>query len=314
MSNPLVSIICICHNQADYLKEALESVRVQSYQPIQLIVVDDGSTDGSVELLRDWQRSHLTAEVLLLPKSVGYCKAFNRGWRLSRGEYIIDLSADDVLLPERVQLGVKALQSSPHGVNFCDAAYIDSRSQLLGTHYSRDSRGGLLSRVPQGFIYRELLRKYFICTPTMMIKREVLEHLEGYDEALYYEDFDFWVRSSRNYSYVFTDKILVHKRVHARSMSKSQYTPNSKMLESTAVVVGKAYQLNRSWDEHEALAERIRYELRQAVVCNQYAVAEKMLQVLKKIAKDSWDYKLWKWIIARKWNISVLSRFIRKPH
>ena len=313
MSNPLVSIICICHNQANYLQEALDSVRLQNYQPIQFIVVDDGSTDGSAELLREWQQSHLSVEILLLPKSMGYCRAFNKGWRLAQGEFIIDLSADDVLLPHRVQAGVKALQWSSHGVNFCDAAYIDSHSQLLGTHYRRDERGKLLTPVPQGFIYRELLRKYFICAPTMMIKRVVLEQLDGYDEALYYEDFDFWIRSSRSYSYVFTDEILVKKRVHAHSMSKSQYTPDSKMLKSTAVVLAKAYHLNQSWDEHSALAARIHYEMRQAVICNQYEVAEEMLQVLRKIAENSWEYKLWKWVIARKWNISALSRFIRKP-
>ena len=245
MSQPLVTIICICHNHLGYLWEALESVRNQSYDNIQMIAVDDGSTDGSQDLLRKWQLQHSSLELLLLPKNIGYCAAFNKGYRLAQGEFIIDLSADDLLMSDRVKVGVKALTSSEAGINFCDAYYIDSQSRQIRSHYHRDKQGKLLHPVPDGDLYRELLRRYFICAPTMMIKNEVLQALGGYDESLYYEDFDFWVRSSRSYLYKFTDKILVKKRVLPNSMSKSQYTPNSPMLESTARVCEKAYQLNR---------------------------------------------------------------------
>ncbi|MDH3710741.1 MAG: glycosyltransferase [Cyclobacteriaceae bacterium] len=313
MSQPLVSIICICHNHAEYVQEALESVRHQSYGNIQLIAVDDGSSDGSQEILRKWQVQHSSLELLLLPKNIGYCAAFNKGYRLAQGEFIIDLSADDLLMIDRVKMGVKALTSSEAGVNFCDAHYIDSKSRLIRSHFHRDKLGKLLQPVPDGDIYRELLRRYFICAPTMMIKNEVLQALGGYDESLYYEDFDFWVRSSRNYLYSFTDQVLVKKRILPNSMSKSQYTPYSPMLESTARVCDKAYQLNQTWAEHLALAERVRYELRQAVICNQYETAARLHHLLGKINGDSWEYKLWKWILARRWNLSFVSRFIEKP-
>lgn len=313
MKEPLVSIICVCYNHADYVLEALNSVREQSYRNIQLIAVDDGSEDDSPEILRRWQMEHNAMELLLLPKNVGYCRAFNKGYRLAQGTYIIDLSADDVLMGERVSEGVKALTGSQAGVNFCDAYYIDNRSQVVGSHYQRDNRGNLLTPVPEGDIYEDLLRRYFICAPTMMIRSSVLEALDGYDETLYYEDFDFWVRSSRQFQYNFTDQVLVKKRILPNSMSKSQYTPQSPMLESTARVCARAYALNRSRSEHLALAVRIRYEMRQAVICNQYETASQLHDLLGKINQQSLEYKIWKWIIDRQWNLSAVSRFIRKP-
>lgn len=312
MNQPLVTIICVSYNQASYLELALASIYAQSYANIEVIAVDDGSSDGSTTILVQWQKSHPNLKVLLLGTNHGYCKAFNKGWALAKGQYIIDLSADDVLLPSRVEVGVTALSSGKAGVHFCDAQYIDKHSTVVSGHFQRDSHGRLVQSIPQGNIYKELLKRYFICAPTMMIHRRVLEHLAGYDEELYYEDFDFWVRSSRHFSYCFTDQILVQKRVLKDSMSKTQYTQGSLMLASTAAVCTKAFDLNRTAEEHQALAIRLRYEIRQAILCNAYEVAETLVALLGRIHQNSWELTFWKWVIKQQLNVSFLNRFIRK--
>src|SRR5690606_20919471 len=146
------------------------------------------------------------------------------------------------------------------GIHFCDAELINESGRFLRTHYRRDQSGRLDEEVPQGQIFKELLARYFICTPSMMIRKTVLDSLGGYDENLSYEDFDFWVRSSRSFNYVFSDEILVKKRIIKKSHSGSQKNILNTHIASTRIVCQKAFDLCQSKEEFEALLQRIKYE------------------------------------------------------
>ena len=307
MSHPLVSIIVVSHNQGDFVREAIISALNQTYPNIEVVVVDDGSQDHTPSEIESFSKG---LKKIIFPQSIGYCKAFNFGLAEAKGRYIIDLSADDILLPTRVAQGIDALTASGAGVDFCDAYYINSEGDITGTHYKRDSQNRLLDNVASGQVFRQVLERYFICTPTMMISREVLDNLQGYDESLYYEDFDFWVRSSRYFSYHFTDQLLVKKRVHPRSMSKSQYLPHSKMLDSTLKVCQKAARLCRSPKDYESLAIRLRYELRQAIISNNYSTARGLHQLLKQLRPNSISSQMWSALISLEWDFSFLTHFM----
>ena len=310
---PLVSIIIVTYNQVAYLEQAIRSSQQQTYNNIEIIGVDDHSTDGTNEL---WlQLSAKYPGITYLPRSAhqGYCKTFNRGFAQAKGKYIIDLSGDDVLLPQRVAIGVDCLEKAQEdfGVHFSDAHYIDQKGQLISGHFKRDGNGALKRAVPEGDIYQDLLERYFVCAPTMMIKKQVLDILGGYDENLYYEDFDFWIRSSRNYKYIFSDQVLVQKRVVSNSMAKGQYLPGSSMMQSTYRVCEKALGLNRSDNDHKALAKRIGYELRQCIILNEYTVANRYLALINQLPSVPWYYQLVKKLVALKWNWTFLGRMIR---
>jgi glycosyltransferase involved in cell wall biosynthesis len=309
MTDPLVSIILVSHNQGDFVKEAIDSALNQTHPKVELLVVDDGSQDHTPD-----QINSIAEEVIkiLIPQPIGYCKAFNRGFAESKGKYIIDLSGDDILMPDRVAQGVASLKATGAGINFCDAYYIDAKGAVMGTHYQRDSKKQLLDQVVSGDVFRAILERYYICTPTMMIDRQVLEYLGGYDESLYYEDFDFWVRSSRYFQYDFTDALLVKKRVHDLSMSKFQYLPQSKMLDSTLQVCQKAFSLCHSGEEFESLAVRLKYELRQAVISNNYETARGFNDLLSKVQPDSVKGQLWSVLIRLGWDFSFLTQFMGK--
>jgi glycosyltransferase involved in cell wall biosynthesis len=300
MKKPLVSVICLCYNHSSYVGEAIQSVFQQTYDEVELIVVDDGSTDGSPQEIRNLLDGLPNVEFLALEENQGNCKAFNQGLKLAQGKYVIDLAADDVLCPERIELGVKALEAvgESYAVHFTDAYFINKKSEMIGSHYPRDNAGKLLIEVPQGDVYADLLARYIVCTPTMMMRKSVLDELGGYDELLAYEDFDFWVRSSRNYNYLYTDAILVKKRLLNTSLSMTQYTKNSPMLWSTFQVCEKAYTLNRNKYEDEALIKRIRYELRQALLSANYPVARKFLELLQKIQGKGFFY-FWAYMIIK---------------
>ena len=100
---PLVSVICLCYNHSKYVIESIESVLSQSYANIELIIVDDASTDDSQSVIRNFIVSLPQVNFIPLTNNIGNCSAFNIGWRASSGDYVIDLAADDwretLLLP-----------------------------------------------------------------------------------------------------------------------------------------------------------------------------------------------------------------------
>lgn len=245
-----------------YARQAIESVLTQSYPNVELIVVDDGSSDGSKEMIH-MLKQEKKFQYVDIPSALGNCKAFNRGFTLSKGEYIIDLAADDLLLPERVLTGINTFLKSDSGVTFCDVMNLDPNGVHLGTHFKRSINGDIAEEVPEGDVYQELIKRYFISPPGMMIRREVLEELGGYDESLSYEDFDFWIRSSRNWTYAFTDEVLVMKRKLKGSLSQQQFAYKSKHQHTTLRVCQKIKELNRSKAENSALRSRCLYEIRQ---------------------------------------------------
>lgn len=258
MTPPLVSVICLCYNQRPFVREAVESVFKQTYQNVQLILVDDASTDGSVEEISRLKKEFSSLEVLLLETNLGNCSAFNRGLALAKGQYLIDLAADDALLPNRIEKGVDVLLHSgrEYGVHFSDAEIVDERGKHISYHSDRFPHNA----VPQGDIYKELIENYFICSPTIMFTRDVIEHLQGYDEGLAYEDFDFWIRSSRVFRYSYTPEVLVKKRVVSTAMTQEQFRIFTKHSRSTYRVCEKIMSLNQSKEENAALAKRMLYE------------------------------------------------------
>ena len=267
MASPLVTVICLCYNHGRFVREAIQSVLDQTYQYIQLVVVDDASTDDSVNTIRDILENYPAITFLSLKQNLGNCAAFNRGLALASGDFVIDFATDDVMMPNKVQQQVEyfADLDRSYGVVFTDALYIDAYGEPLRKHYEYLFRRGLLKSIPQGDVYRDVLSTYFIASPTMMIRREVLEKLNGYDENLSYEDFDFWVRASRTYKFGFLNEVTTRIRINKNSMSTGWYRQGDEQLYSTYLVCRKAVALNRSEPDKRALEKRLRFEIRQSV-------------------------------------------------
>jgi glycosyltransferase involved in cell wall biosynthesis len=255
----------------------MRSVVDQTYPNIQLLVVDDASTDDSVDVIREIGARHPRIEFFPLSRNVGNCQAFNHALRHATGDYIIDLAADDILLPERVGKGVLALWEAgdTFGVNFTDADWIAEN----GMHLYRHSMRFPHATIPQGDIYKELIARFFICSPSMMFRRSVLDALGGYDEDLAYEDFDFWIRSSRNFYYCYTPEVLVKKRVVKHSMSQKQFAFFSPQLKSTFRVCEKIMALNRNHAEQKALGKRILYEMRLSLRWLHFSLAKEYVKL-----------------------------------
>ncbi len=251
----------------------MQSVLNQTYGNYELIVVDDGSTDKSAEVIEAFRRDHPDFVFLKLERNFGICKAFNTAFEISQGDYVIDLAADDLLLPKRLERGVEVFNAldSRYGVIFSDAEWINEHGDHLFFHSSRHPH----DTIPQGDIYKALIRRYFICSPTMMFRRNVIERLGGYDENLTYEDFDFWIRSSRLFYYFYNHEVLVQKRKLKNSLSHDQYKILNKHNDSTFKVCKKIMELNATKEEQRALRHRLQYEMRQCIRTLDIALAYK---------------------------------------
>ncbi|WP_333819519.1 glycosyltransferase [Ohtaekwangia sp.] len=316
MQGPLVSVICLCYNHAQFVEEALQSVIDQTYKNIQIIIVDDASKDNSASVIRNFIERSGRSDIHFLPlqANVGNCKAFNKGFALATGDYIIDFATDDIMVPERVEKQVEFFGKLNHsvGVIFSDAIYVTSDRKFLYNHFDNLIRRKLIRSIPEGDVFKDVLTTYFISSPTMMIRKEVLDELGGYDENLAYEDFDFWVRSARKYRYNYTIEKLTIVRKTPESMSTGWYKIGDRQLDSTYRVCRKAQKLVRNESEEKALIQRVRYELKQSAFSENFKEGESFYTLLKELTSPAWEDTFYYAIIQLKLPLAFLRNVYNK--
>lgn len=290
---PLVTVIAISYNHAAYIKEALESVFNQTYPHIELIIVDDASTDTSADVIKESIQGR-SVQFFKNDLNAGNCQSFNKAFALSKGKYIIDFALDDLMYPARIEKQVALFQQSGNevGVVFTNVDLIDADGNTLNTHYPAFHHKHHTSKIPVGNVFDAVLSQYYINPVGMMVRREVFEKLNGYDSSLAYEDFDFWIRSARLFEYRYLPEILSAKRNVPSSLSTGFNSAYKRSLfASTLKVCKKAWWLCRSDIEKEALVKRCRYEARQAYKYNYADLVEEYLNILKLYDPVYWLYK-----------------------
>jgi glycosyltransferase involved in cell wall biosynthesis len=272
-NNPLVSVICLCYNHAPFVVEALESALNQTYTNVELIIADDFSTDNSAEIIMNWLKNHPEISFVFNSQNIGNTKTFNKGLKLANGEYIIDLAADDVLTRDCIANQLKGFAESKYknlGLVYGNAEWISETGKHIHNYFQTDKDGKGVVHQPTGDIYINLLNgKTKLCSVAALVKREVFDQLNGYDENLAYEDYDLWIRAARNYNFDYIDEILVQKRMLDNSMYTLLLQRNNSRTRrfnySTYVVLKKAFVLNRNKAEFKAMLKRIRTEMKVAV-------------------------------------------------
>ena len=263
--NPLVSIICLAYNHEKFVIETLNSVIKQNYQPIELIIVDDCSIDATKLEINKWLLSHPEVQFIANEFNIGNTKSFNKALKIAKGEYIIDLAADDLLLPSGIQLQINAFQKSKFqnlGVVYGNAEIINEDGSFNSFYFPVDKNGKVVSKRTIGDIYSSVLSTGdSICSVSTLIKKSVFDFLGGYDETLAYEDLDSWIRASREYEFDFIDEVVVKKRTVGNSLGSNFYKKKHKINFSTYKILKKALKLNRSKVEDLALQKRVNHEI-----------------------------------------------------
>lgn len=204
----LVSVVIPVYNAASHLRETLESIFRQTYPAIEIVAVDDGSSDNSVEILLGYgNRVRLVQQ----PNS-GPAVARNRGVAEASGEWIAFLDADDLWEPRKIEIQLKAL-------NGCNWSYTDSVFMGGANDGKRDSE---LNEKLSGDVLDELICCNFIGTSSVLVRRDIFMEMNGFDPTLRsIQDWDLWMRIASQNPIAYINEPLVRYRVHATSTSRS---------------------------------------------------------------------------------------------
>jgi len=219
------------YNARPYIGEAIRSVLDQDYSNIELIVVDDGSVDGSAE----YAESFDSRVRVIRQANAGVAAARNKGLDEAKGELIAFLDADDVWLPGKISAQVAYLRQHPetavvYGIFLRWHAKADGTFDTPPAPVVEDPQNLLVIR-HSGWIYTELLLDSIVCIITAMIRREVADKLGGFDESLPAgEDYDFWLRMSRQFRADKLNRILAYYRNNATSITNVPRAENNEYL------------------------------------------------------------------------------------
>lgn len=261
IESSVVSIICLNYNQEKNVQEALHSVLAQSYENIELIILDDCSTDNSVIIIEEWLKNNkINAKFVKNNSNQGVTKSFNNAVSFCSGKYLFDFASDDLLLPDTIQELVTKFESSTYtnlGLVYANLENIDEDGHFISYYFDTKER-------PNGYIFEKIIDSgKTICSPTALISSKVFKNLKGYDESLMYEDLDFWIRLSRDYEIDYLDKVLVKKRKTSNSLGEQFHSKiiSKKINTSTYKILKKAFSLCKSKTEFRALLRRIHYEI-----------------------------------------------------
>ncbi len=217
---PLISIAAINYNNSKYVKATLESIRKQTYANIELIVVDDCSTDNSIEIITEWLTTYEGKHKLIRhEKNKGVAAACNSGVKNATGKYYSAIATDDLMVPGKTTVQAAILERSTPSVAavYSDARLIDSEGQPIeGLFISRHRK---FEQNPAGDIFEILLGGNYIPGMTFLFKKSVFDDIGPFDESLIYEDYDMWLRISKKYKILYSDFPSANYRIRTDSLS-----------------------------------------------------------------------------------------------
>lgn len=209
-AKPRVSIVTPSFNQAHFLSTTIDSVLNQSYPKVEYIVIDGGSQDGSLDILKRFSGDLIWRS----EPDAGQAAAINKGWEMAQGEVLGWLNADDTLEPTAVSQAVGYLLSNPNvDIVYGECNYIDEGGKFIRPYPT------------QSFNYVEFVKSTIdiIPQPATFIRRRVLEKIGLLDQSLHYTmDFDYWLRAGLDHQIDYLPELLANLRIYPGAKSIRQ--------------------------------------------------------------------------------------------
>jgi glycosyltransferase involved in cell wall biosynthesis len=243
---PAVSVTVTTYNHERFVEQCLDSLATQTFDPFETVIVDDCSTDGTVERIEAWlDNNSYNARLLVNHRNLGICPSRNRGLGQCRGRFVSSVSGDDFYEPDKIERQYRffdKLDASTAAV-FSNVRLVDELGRECGVSFPTGSPP------VEGRIFDRLItRGNFLPAPAVMARRAALEEAGGYDETLFYEDYDMWLKLADRYEFRFLPGVLANYRVWGSSASRDP-AYSVAMNESRARLLLKWYGRDAHTDE-----------------------------------------------------------------
>ncbi len=228
INQPLVSIGVPYFNSQNYIIHTLESIKNQTYANIELLLINDCCTDDSQAMVDDWiginhdRFANVIQIINVGNKGLAWsCKAMQEA---SNGIFFSKLDSDDIILPEKIEKQVEFMLDDPEvAMVYSNTLLIDSNGNLIEEDYftKQHFTNVLYGIAPSGNIFHRLLMEDFIPNPAVLIRKSMLAAVGGYDENLFAEDWDMWLRIAKEYPVKYMKGFYSQYRIHPGSLMRN---------------------------------------------------------------------------------------------
>ena len=232
MRIPTINAILSVYNGENYIEESIASILNQTFQDYELIIVNDGSTDGTTHIL-DKYRKENKIRILSNPSNIGLTRSSNKALSIAKGRYVARMDADDISEPTRLSQQIQFMERN-------------ARITVLGTAFQilQEGRNGNVITMPatNKSIRRYLPFRFCFCHPSVMFRKKAIDNIGGYKASGSCQDLELWLRLSRDKKIQFAnlDKPLIKYRIHPNQIKGSK----------------KAYKATATYLFKEALQQR----------------------------------------------------------
>jgi glycosyltransferase involved in cell wall biosynthesis len=212
---PLVSVIMSSYQYDRYIAEAIDSVLNQTIRDLELIIVDDGSTDRSHQIIQSYTEKDSRVTPIFNGVNMGIARTMNTGIDAAEGKFIAFISSDDIWFPRKLEFQLKVLKNDEDLVVWTEGVIIDVQGKPTGETFTQIH--GSESRIKSGDIFNELLKGNFIFGSSRILKRSNLDGIRWNENLKYLNDYQFAVDLARKYRFYFIPEPLTMYRIHGKN-------------------------------------------------------------------------------------------------
>jgi glycosyltransferase involved in cell wall biosynthesis len=303
MKNLKITVLMSVYNGEKYLREAIDSILNQTFTDFEFLIINDGSTDSSRDIILSYRDPRI--RLVDNERNIGLTKSLNRGLNVARGEYIARIDADDISMPNRLDVQYNYMKDDPN-LAICASSYeqIDENENSL--------------KIIEGYLECEQLYYFhtfanWLAHSSIMFKKSIALQVNGYDDKLIRaQDYDLWYRISRMGKVIQIDEVLLKLRIHQENISSKygnsqKYIANSVALKNIKQICNgrintKVIEMLCEWDKEISFDDANAHTLiNNLIVLNNNLIDLAPVYIdKKKLRKICWDRVYYYLILALK--------------